>query len=197
MRSFNSNIKFMKKISLWLIAFNLLIAGSASAADNKITSWKIDNSKSKIEFATQQNSTPVTGSFTKFSGTINFNKANLKDSNVKIIVDLNSFNASLPDAVEVLKEKGWFDVKQFPNAEFRSQKFTQISENKFRAEGFLKLKGTELPTTLDFSFDQYSATQAIAKGEAKINRLNFGVGKKDENNIKDIVVIKFTIIANN
>lgn len=184
----------MKKI---LFLISICLFSNQSFAAEKVTAWKIDNSKSKIEFVATQNSTPINGSFGKFSGVINFSKDNLQDSNATILVDLNSVKASLSQAPDVLKESGWFDVRNFPKAEFKSQKFTKISENKFRCDGVLTLKGVKMPVALDFTFDEYSAKTAIVKGQSTINRLDFKIGKKDENSIKDLVTIKFAITASN
>lgn len=184
----------MKKI---LFLISICLFSSQSFAAEKVTAWKIDNAKSAVEFVATQNSHTINGHFAKFSGVINFNKDNLEGSNVKILVETNSVKASLSEAPNVLRESGWFDVKNFPKAEFKSQKFTKISENKFRCNGILTLKGTKIPTVLDFSFDEYSAKKAVAKGEAMINRLDFKVGKEGENGIKDLVKIKFTITAFN
>lgn len=184
----------MKKIiATFLVIFSTQY--SAFAAD-KPTNWKIDYSKSKIEFIADQNNSKINGSFAKFSGTINFSKTNLAASNADILINLDSVNASMNEAPSVLKEDGWFGVKKFPTAKFKSQKFTQLSDNKFRLDGFLTLKGVKMPLAINFSFNQYSPNLAVVVGETTINRLDFGVGKKDENSIKDAVSVKFTITAN-
>jgi polyisoprenoid-binding protein YceI len=69
----------MKKI-LTILSIFLLSISASNAAENVAPAWKIDQSKSKIEFKVAQDSSNISGSFKKFSGKINFDPAQLKTS---------------------------------------------------------------------------------------------------------------------
>lgn len=186
----------MKKI-ISLIIINLFFSSQVFAA-SKISTWQILPAQSKIEFTANKDGSPVNGSFDKFAGMIAFDKADLIDSQIIINVDLNSLNTSFYGANDKLRTKEWLDIKGFPAAQFKSEKFTQINKDQFHCDGYLQLKGVKLPAGLDFYFQEYSATKARATGIAKISRSSFGVGAKDEqaaDGVKDLVEIKFMISA--
>ena len=186
----------MKKIFLITI-INFLIINQAFAA-SKITQWQIIPAQSKIGFNASKDSSPIDGSFSKFSGSIAFDKTNVSSSQVIINVDLNSLNTAFYGAKDKLISKEWLDIKSFPVAQFRSEKFSQVSQDQFHCDGFLQLKGVKVPTSVDFYFQEYSAAKAHATGIAKISRSTFGVGNKDEklaDGVKDLVEIKFAVTA--
>ncbi len=183
----------MKKL-FSLIIINLFIANQAFAA-NKITTWQILPAQSKIEFIAN-NSSVISGSFNKFAGMIAFDKADLKNSQVIINIDLNSLKTSFNGADDKLRTKEWLDIKGFPAAQFKSEKFSQVNKDQFHCDGSLQLKGVKMPVGLDFYFREYSNSKATAAGIAKISRSAFGVGDKDEKKaegVKDMVEIKFII----
>ena len=182
----------MKKLAL-VTAVLLAIPYISSAAD-----WKIVPEKSKIEFKATQNNATVSGSFKKFSGKINFDQAQLKTSKVEIEIDTNSVEASLSDAAPTLKTPEWLSPKAFPKATFVADKFTKISDKKFSADGKLTIKDKSIPTKLEFTFDEYSATKAVANGSVTIKRSDFMIGAKDPANahgVKDEVVVSFVVNA--
>lgn len=187
----------MKKIFFLLYIFSFFspISGLKAA---EIKRWEAIPGQSKIEFQANQDGTEINGSFKKFVAEIFFDKNNLKQSRVTITIDLNSLQSSFSDALNMLSAKEWFDLAKFPQAKFTSKNFEKISENKFRSLGSLQLKEKTLPIAFDFSFNQYSATQAQAVGSFILKRSDFGVGNKDEklaHGVKDEVIVKFLITA--
>ncbi len=161
--------------------------------------WKIDTNLSKLEFVATQNNAKVNGAFKKFSGLINFDKNNLATSKIDINIDISSVEASLSDAAATLKTEAWFNLAKFPTANFKAEKFTKISDKKFKADGKLTIKGAAIPLSLEFVFDEYLANKAKATGKALIKRTNFNIGAKDPANahgVKDDVEVNFVIVAN-
>lgn len=183
----------MKKYLVLFYAL-FLIPNFANAKE-----WKIDASQSKIEFTTMQNNSKITGSFKKFSGLINFDRNNLTGNKIDINIDISSVEASLSDAVLTLKTDAWFNLAKFPTANFKAEKFTKISDKKFKADGKLTIKGATIPLVLEFTFDEYSPSKAKAGGKTIIRRADFGIGAKDPANahgVKDEVEVNFVIVAN-
>jgi polyisoprenoid-binding protein YceI len=181
-----------------LCSIILIIVPPKYAFGQENSEWNILSEKSKIEFKANQNGSIISGAFKKFSGKITFNQNKLDESFVEIEVDISSINTSLREVVESLKSSVWFSAKLFPKAIFSAEKFTKISESKFKADGSLTIKGKTIPTQLDFSFSEFSDDKAIAVGTAKINRSDFGIGEKEEskaNGIKNEVDITFIINA--
>lgn len=181
----------MKRI---LLLLSIIFSSPAQAA----TTWSILFDQSKIEFLANQDGTEISGFFKKFSGEIFFDKADLKNSKVAIDIDLTSLSSSFGSAVTELPKQNWFYTAKFPRAKFTSEKFTKISENKFRSAGFLEMKGVKIPLTFDFFFEEYSTKKAKASGSFFLSRSQFGIGSKDEkaaDGVKDTVTVKFSIRA--
>ena len=185
----------MKK-SLAILAF-IFCANSANAAD--APAWKIVSDQSKLEFKVSQDSSAINGYFRKFGGTINFDKNQLAQSKVAIDIDTSSITTSTTEASGSVQTPEWLSTKAFPKATFFANKFTLASDNKtFRATGTLKIKDRVVPTSLDFTFTEYSALRAIATGKVILKRSAFGIGNADvkkANGVSDNVEVTFTVIA--
>ncbi len=183
----------MKRILITLAT--LVFATSAQASEN--LTWKIVPAQSKIEFKVAQDNSIISGSFKKFGGTINFDKAQLAKSKVAIDIDISSIAVSLAEANGTVQSPEWLSTKAFPKATFVADKFSAAGKN-FRAEGILTIKGKSVPATLEFAFDEYNATKAHATGKTTIKRSSFAVGNSDvkkANNVKDEVEISFVVSA--
>lgn len=181
--------KFLTTISIFLLTTSI-----ANAAPE----WKIIPAKSKIEFKVAQDSSTISGSFKKFSGKINFDPAQLKTSKAEIEIDVTSVNASLDSASETLQGAAWFASKTFPKATFTATKFSSKDNKNFRADGFLSIKGKQLPVVLDFNFTELSENKAHAIAKATIKRSTFAVGDVDPkkaNGVADDVFVTIDIAA--
>lgn len=178
-----------------LFACALTFAGAASAAAQ---AWKIIPDSSKIVFTAIQNGAQVNGKFSKFNGTIHFDPAQLNDSKVTIIVDMNSLSTSYDDLTDTLKTVDWFNMKLFPEAVFNAEKFTKTGDNQYEAAGTLTIRDRSQPVTLVFTMQQLTADTAVVKGATTLRRTAFGVGQGEwssVNEVQDYVKIIFTVTA--
>lgn len=160
--------------------------------------WKIIPDKSSLEFTAVQNNAPVSGKFTKFTGEIHFALDQLKDSSVKIVVDMSSLQTSYTDLTATLIMSEWFNIKVFPQAVFEAKKFTKVGANRYKAEGKLTIRNVTLPVTLFFSTEQSSPNDAKVTGSTTIKRTAFGVGQGEWSSVKEIqdeVKINFVVNA--
>ncbi len=183
----------MKKI--FLTGAIIIAANSAQASEN--LAWKIVPTQSKIEFKVLQDKSIVSGSFKKFDGKINFDKNQLAKSKVTIDIDTSSVNVSMSEAASTIQSPDWLSTKAFPKATFSADQFN-LSGKTYRANGTLTIKGKAVPTTLEFTFGEYSSNKAHATGKALIKRSAFDVGSSDvkkANGVKDEVEINFVITA--
>lgn len=160
--------------------------------------WKIVPSESSIHFTAIQNNAPVTGEFKVFTGDIQFDPTKLESSRIMITVDLGSVNTSYKDVADALKSADWFDIKAFPQAVFKADKFKKISDKEYTADGSLTIRDKTAPVTVNFTLDEYSSTKTHVTGNAMIKRTAFDVGKGDWANtdsVKDDVKVDFVIGA--
>lgn len=171
----------------------------AKSTSTSVAEWKINPSKSKLEFTGIQDVSTFNGSFRKFDGQILFDKNQLSKSKVVINIDTTSIDISFGDALTTLQGANWMGIQMYPKATFIANKFTALSNtNSYRAEGNLTIKDKTIPTSVDFSFTEYSATKATAIGRTIIKRSLFGIGDRDvrkANNVRDDVTVTFTVSA--
>jgi polyisoprenoid-binding protein YceI len=180
----------------WLFASLILLMPIISIA--AVPQWQIVPNDSSLTFIATQNGAPVTGGFKTFTGKIDFEPDQLNADNVEIVVDASSITDPYNQLADTLKGKDWFDVKQFPQAIFKSSSFTKTGNQSYAANGTLTIRDKTLPVTLTFVLEEYSPTKALVKGSTTIKRIAFGVGQgdwADTKTVKDDVEIDFTIAA--
>jgi polyisoprenoid-binding protein YceI len=177
------------------LVVSLLLPAMVSAA---APAWKIVHEKSSLAFAATQNGAPVTGTFAKFDGTINFDPKHLDDCKVKINVDMNSLSTSYNDLTATLKTPDWFNIKLFPQAVFEASKFEKTGENQYVAKGKLTIRNKTLPVTLNFTAEQSTPDSAVIKGSTVLERTAFGVGQGEWSSVSEIkngVTVNFVVAA--
>lgn len=160
--------------------------------------WNIVPSESSITFTATQNDAPVTGSFKKFTGEINFDPDQLKASNVKIMVDMASVSDAYNELSDTLKSSDWFNVMRFPQAVFQSSDFTKTGDKTFQAKGTLTIRDKTVPVVLNFTQEEYTQTKGRVKGSTLLKRTAFGVGQgdwADTKAVKDEVKVDFILSA--
>lgn len=163
-----------------------------------VPAWQIVAAESNLTFTATQNDAPVTGEFKKFTGEINFDPDKLSENNVKIIIDMTSIADAYDQLADTLKSSDWFNVKVYPQAIFKANKFAKTGDKTYKAEGMLTIRDKTLPVTLIFNQEEYTPQKARIKGSTTIKRTAFGVGQgewADTNTVKDEVEINFTVTA--
>ena len=124
---------------------------------SNVPSWKINPEHSKLEFSAYRNNSNIDGSFKEFDGDINFDKNDLDNSNIKINIYTTSISMPFTDAIEVLKGGDWLGTGLFRKATFESTRIHPASGPKqFKADGYLTIKDTKVPTTIEFVLNEAS-----------------------------------------
>lgn len=187
-------MKMLKNILRAAVIY-IMFANTVFAAAQ---AWKIIPENSKIVFTAIQNGAQVLGKFSKFKGTINFDPAQLNESKVNIIVDMNSLSTSYNDLTDTLKNAEWFNLKVFPEAVFNAEKFTKTGDNQYEATGTLTIRDKSEPVTLVFTMEQPTADTAVVKGSTTLRRTAFGIGQGEWSSVtevQDYVKVIFTVNA--
>lgn len=182
------------KYSLWVL---MIFLSSLIYASNS-PEWEIVPSQSEITFTGTQNGAPVTGRFKKFTGQIFVDPVNYKASSIHMTIDMNSISAPFEDIATTLASPDWFNVKVFPNAEFKATKFNKLDDKTYETDGTLTIRDKSAPVTLKFVVDQISKDQALVEGSTTVKRSVFGVGQGEwasTDEIQDDVIIRFKISA--
>lgn len=187
----------MKKIaSSILLMVSLFCANVLFAAEPPL--WKIVPAHSSLAFIATQNGAPVKGEFKKFTGEIHFDLNQLKDSKVKITVDMSSLATSYEDLTVTLKTPDWFNQAAYPQAVFESTEISKVADKQYQAKGNLTIRNKTLPVTLNFTVTQPTQSNIMATGYTTLKRTVFGVGQGEwssVNEVKDDVRVDFVVNA--
>lgn len=186
------------------IAFFCLFTASASAMAQPASppSWAIDKVNSKIEFEGTQMGAPFKGQFKDFSGTIQFDPANLQASKADITIAMDTADANSDDRNKNLKQADWFDVAKYPSAHFITTSIEKgLDAGQYVAKGNLTIKDVTAPVTLPFTLSITSGDSgSVAKmaGQTQINRLDFHVGQgqwTDTKTVENPVTVRVSLTA--
>lgn len=173
----------------------VLLAYQCVSAMADAPAWKIDPAASVIKFTGTQNNAPVTGEFKKFDGDIKFDTKNLKESKVKLNIDINSVSAGFAELVTMLKTADWFDAIHYPQASFESSEITE-NKNGYQVKGQLKVRDKSQPIMVDVIVDENTPNKMKLHGQATVSRLTLGVGRGEWANpaeVKDEVSVHFNL----
>lgn len=158
------------------ILMTLALTAPAQAAE-----YTIDTEHSKVIFTvTHLGISKVSGEFQKFSGSFDFDAANIEAATTSTVIDASSINTSVVKRDEHLKSPDFFDAVQFPEITFTSKKITPISENEFKVGGDLTMHGVTQTVELDVKLggtvkDPWGSERAAFTASTVIDRRQFGV----------------------
>lgn len=194
-------IKYIAFLQLGILAFSLFaltFAGGAAsqpqaasdfaarAAETKLSKeemngvYNFDLAHSNIGFRIKHMGlAEVPGSFTDYSGTINYNADDVTKSSVNFTAKVASVNTGIGKRDEHLRTADFFEVEKFPEMSFKSTKIEKKSENQFVATGDFTLKGVTKQIALPFTINGFLKDQRGVKIGASavstINRQDYGI----------------------
>lgn len=133
----------MKKL---LALFALLTLALASRAE--VVAYKIDSVHSSAGFTLRHLVSKFSSSFTKVSGTVNFDAAAPEKSSVEATVEIASVSTANEKRDNHIKSPDFFDATKFPTATFKSTSWKKTGENTFDVAGALTIKDVTKPIVL-------------------------------------------------
>lgn len=186
----------MKKLVLGILLFVASIFTTLACA--QVPAWKMVPARSSLTFVGTQNGAPVKGEFKQFTSDIHFDLNNLKESKVKVVVEMSSLATSYQDLTTTLKASDWFNMTAFPQAVFESTEIIKTGDNQYQAKGNLTIRDTTIPVVLNFTATQPTEKSGIVTGYTAIKRTAFGVGRGEwasVDEVKDDVRVDFVVSA--
>lgn len=145
-----------------------------------LTTFNIDASHSGIHFSIRHLViSKVRGKFTKFSGALQLDEADLTKSTVNVEVDVASIDTAEAQRDGHLKSPDFFDVAQFPKATFVSKKITKNGDD-YDVTGDFTLHGVTKELVLHSQFegkgkDPWGGERVGFAAKTTINREDFGL----------------------
>jgi polyisoprenoid-binding protein YceI len=139
----------MLKIINLLCAVLVASLFAISPAFAQTLTWTIDPNHSSAQFTVRHMAiSNVTGTFTKVSGTIDFNEKDIAQSQVSASIDVNSVDTRVAPRDADLRSPNFFEVAKYPTIDFRSKKIVN-SGGKLQLIGDLTMHGVTREITLD------------------------------------------------
>jgi polyisoprenoid-binding protein YceI len=152
---------------------------TSAVAPTAVSTWNIDPAHSVVEFKVKHMMiSNVKGSFSKVTGTLTLNEADLSQSKVEATIDVASIDTRDAQRDGHLKSADFFDAEQYPTMKFASIK---VDPAKQTVEGDLTIKGVTKKVVFEVegptapAKDPWGNTRVAASATTKISRKEFGL----------------------
>ena len=123
----------MKRI---LALFALVTAAASLSAET----YTIDPVHSSVGFSLRHLVSKFSSSFTKVSGTVNYDAAKPEASSVDATVEIASVSTANEKRDNHIKSPDFFDAAKFPSATFKSTSWKKTGDDTFDVTGNLTIK---------------------------------------------------------
>lgn len=156
----------------------------------------IDAAQSEVKATFKQFNVPVTGSFKKLAGDVQFDPAKPSETKATLTVDTASYDLGDAQYNKEVAGKDWFDSKNHPKATFVITGVTGTGAN-LQATGDLTIRGTKKPIKFPLKM-QTAAGKHTFTGKTQIKRLDYKVGQGDWSDtalVDDEIVIDFKMVV--
>ncbi|MCV6630696.1 MAG: YceI family protein [Flavobacteriaceae bacterium] len=151
---------------------SLFLLVSVIAMGNAQPSYKIDRSKSSVQFAVRNMKIrTVKGTFSGMQGTVVLDAQNPENSQFNVCIDAASVDTKSAKRDKHLRNEDFFDVDKYPKICFESTKVAQTNTG-FIATGNLSMRGITKEVRIAFT-----QKDLLLKGSFSIQRPDFKVGK--------------------
>ena len=168
------------KRSLQLLALGAMVLGLSASAPAAVETYKIDPVHSSVGFTIRHFFTNVPGTFTKFSGTIVVDRANLENSTVEAKIEVASVDTRNGMRDDDLRSDKFFSAVKLPAITFKSTSWKKTGEDTFDVTGNLTIrdvtKEVVLKTkSLGFGPGMKGAMLSGWEASTTLNRNDFGI----------------------
>ncbi|MDQ4123522.1 MAG: YceI family protein [Acidobacteriota bacterium] len=143
--------------------------------------YNFDKAHSSIGFRVKHMGlAEIPGYFGDFTGSINYDAADVTKSSVEFTAKATSINTAVARRDDHLRSADFFEVEKYPDITFKSTKIEKRGANNFVATGDFTMKGVtkqiQLPVTFNGLLkDQRGGIKMGFSIETTINRRDYGV----------------------
>ena len=145
------------------------------------TKWVLDPTHSELQFKVKHLMiSTVTGQFNQFNGSVETYGEDFTTAKIDFAADINSISTNNEQRDAHLKNGDFFDADNHPQLTFKSEKLEKITDDEYKLQGTLTMRGISKKINLDVEFggitkDPWGNTRAGFTITGKINRQDFGV----------------------
>jgi len=159
----------------------LAVAIAPALAFGQTATWNVDPSHSRAGFSVKHLViSDVKGEFSKLSGKVQLDDADLSRSSVEVTIEAASVDTREEKRDAHLKSADFFDAAKYPTIIFKSTKVVAGKDGALTITGDLTLRGVTKPVTLEGSItkaitDPWGLTRRGASFTGKLDRKEWGV----------------------
>jgi len=156
----------------------MVLISTFAAADT----WQIDPPHSSAQFSVRHlGISTVRGAFTKVSGKVEYDPADVSKSVVDVTIEAASVDTRVEQRDNHLRSPDFLDVAKYPTITFRSKRVESAGAGKLKVTGDLTIHGTTKTVVLDVEGpsapldDHHGHLHMGASATTTINRQDYGV----------------------
>jgi polyisoprenoid-binding protein YceI len=164
-----------------VLALMLVPAVAQTQAANAQT-WNIDPPHTAAQFSVRHlGISTVRGSFTKVSGSVQYDPANPTKTTIDATIDAASVDTRVEKRDNDLRSPNFFDAAKYPTLTFKSKRVETAGTGKLKVTGDLTMHGVTKEVVLDVDGpsapikDPHGNQHMGASATTTINRKDFGV----------------------
>jgi polyisoprenoid-binding protein YceI len=165
---------------LFPAALALLILPLLSLAQSE--TWQLDPPHSAAQFSVRHMGiSTVRGTFTKVSGTVQYDPADVSKTSIDATIDAASLDSRNDKRDSDLRSDHFFDVAKYPTLTFKSKRVESARAGKLKVTGDLTIHGVTREVVLDIDGptgpvkDPRGNQHMGASATTKVNRTDFGM----------------------
>ncbi|HLK46571.1 MAG TPA: YceI family protein [Bryobacteraceae bacterium] len=157
------------------------MSNEATAAAAAVSTWDIDPAHTHAQFKVRHMMiSNVKGEFTKITGSVKLDSADITRSSVDVAIDVNSLNTRDAQRDGHLKSPDFFDAANYPSITFKSTKIAR-TEDGIELTGDVTIRGVTRPVTFVVdgptpeTKDPWGNTRVGVEATTTIDRKDFGL----------------------
>ncbi len=169
----------MTKNLLLTLVGCLALALSAAA---QTETWQLDPPHSAAQFSVKHMGiSTIRGTFTKVSGTVQYDPADPAKSSIDVTIDPASVDSRVEMRDNDLRSDHFLDVQKYPTLTFKSKRIESAGAGKLKATGDLSIHGVTKEVVLNIDGpsqpmkDPRGKMHMGASASTTINRTEFGM----------------------
>jgi polyisoprenoid-binding protein YceI len=161
-------------LSLATIFMSALLLPSPARAQAPV--FEVIPETSRIKFHVQS-SIDLTGNFDKWKTTLTFKSPDVTSGHLDIEIQADSVNTGSGMKNGKLKDKDFFDVKEYPVISFKSTGLVQTGANTFDIPGTFTIRGVSKTETLHLTVSGVGTGSGAIVGTMAFDRKDYGMNK--------------------
>lgn len=165
----------MNRIPFAFLIFWTLVATSGEAQIKYLT---IEPNHSTIGFdvSIAGGITRVNGKFLESDLALTYVDSDWTKSKVTFSIDAASIDTAIPGRDEHLRSADFFDVQQYPNITFTSDRIEKAGDKRYLATGVFQMHGIEKEIKIPFTETHNEGNTIGISIQTTINRIDYQVG---------------------